>query len=339
MVGVKSPANHKSSDAGRNDCLRSNPESAGMRLKFIFSAVLFAACASTCHAQTHGWHGAFEQARTVAESSGQPVLIHFHAWYCGPCQRMVREVFGDLQVQQALTQGMASVKVDVTHEPELANRCGATSVPRDVVMFQDGTIETLNVGYLSKSQYLNLLRDISERGKTMAVPKPKELAAESPIASKGTTDAAAAANQNETGNSASVVLPEDSESAIDPPLIGLEGFCPVLLHDKREWTAGNEKLTADYRGVRYVFSSESNRDAFLKNPSHYAPQDLGCDAVVLTDSQRAVTGSIRFGAFFDERLYLFQSPENREQFKQNPLKFARIRSALRADQVERNKFQ
>jgi YHS domain-containing protein len=174
----------------------------------------------------------------------------------------------------------------------------------------------------------------------MAVPKPTDPATGPSIASIDASEPAPiTTKESNPQNSAPIVISEASEPSIDPPLIGLEGFCPVLLHDKREWTAGNEAVTADYRGVRYLFSSESNRDIFLKNPSIYAPQDLGCDAVVLTDTQRAVTGSIRFGAFFDQKLYLFQSPENRDQFKQNPLKFVRIRSALRVDQVEGSKFQ
>ncbi len=311
-----------------------------MRLKIILSAVLFAASTATCEAQSQGWHAAFEQARTAAESSSQPILIHFHAWYCGPCQRMDRDVFADPQVQQALTDGIASVKVDVTHEAELASRCGATSVPRDVVMFPDGSIQTVNVGFAQKQAYLDMLRDIADRGKRMAVPKPVEPAATTPIVSNDASQQApVTANELAANSEAPIVIAEASEPAIDPPLIGLEGFCPVLLHDKREWVAGNEAVTADYRGVRYLFSSAASRDAFLKNPAVYAPQDLGCDAVVLTDTQRAVTGSIRFGAFFDQKLYLFQSPENRDQFKQNPLKFVRIRSALRVDQVEGSKFQ
>jgi len=252
---------------------------------------------------------------------------------------MDREVFADPQVQQALADGIASVKVDVTHEPDLASRCGATSVPRDVVMFPDGTIETLNVGYMQKSQYLNLLREISERGKRFAVPKPVDPAPPSTIAASPLTDSRSTPKAENSDSRPSVVVNEAAEPSIDPPLIGLEGFCPVLLHDQRIWTAGSDKITADYRGVRYTFASEGNREQFLKNPSLYAPQDLGCDAVVLTDTQGAVTGSIRFGAFFDGHLYLFQSPENRDQFKQNPLKFARIRSALRVDQIEGTRFQ
>ena len=293
-----------------------------MRLKMIFSAVLFRSFdCDMPRTDSRLACRVMNRLARAAESSAQPVLIHFHAWYCGPCQRMDREVFADLQVQQALTDGMASVKVDVTHEPDLASRCGATSVPRDVVMFPDGTIETLNVGYMQKSQYLNLLRDISERGKQCLFRSQLIRRRQCPIVSKG--EPANACSGSRTQSETRTILPPSCfgsipNQSIDPPLIGLEGFCPVLLHDKREWTAGNEKITADYRGVRYVFSSEANRDEFLKNPSLYAPQDLGCDAVVLTDTQRAVTGSIRFGAFFDDRLYLFQSPENRERIQAEP---------------------
>ena len=312
-----------------------------MRLNMIFPAVLIGVTAATCQAQSEGWQAGYEQARTAAESSGQPLLLHFHAWYCGPCQRMDREIFADPQVQRALMDGLTSVKVDVTHEPDLASRCGATSVPRDVVMFPDGTIETLNAGYMQKAQYLILLRSIAERGKRMYVPRPADPAPATSIVSADPVSPAnpAATLEEDSRKSHPVVVSEASEPSIDPPLIGLEGFCPVLLHDKREWTTGNKDVIADYRGVRYQFSSEATRDQFLKNPSLYAPQDLGCDAVVLTETQRAVTGSIRFGAFFDERLYLFQSPENRVEFKQNPLKFVRIRSALRVDQIEGSKFQ
>ncbi len=310
-----------------------------MRLMMIFSAVLVAVSTVTSQAHSQGWYPAYEQARSASESGGQPVLIHFHAWYCGPCQRMDREVFADGQVQQALTMGLASVKVDVTHEPDLASRCGATSVPRDVVMFADGTIETLNIGYMQKLQYLNLLRDVAERGKRMNVPKPIDPAPSVSVASSEPANSAVSAKEEDESHKSPVVISEASEPSIDPPLIGLEGFCPVLLHDKREWKAGAENITADYRSVRYEFSSEASRDQFLKNPTLYAPQNLGCDAVVLTETQRAVTGSIRFGAFFDDRLYLFQSPENRAEFKENPLKFVRIRSALRVDQIEGNKFQ
>ncbi len=297
-----------------------------MRSMVILSVLASAVVSSPCEAQSDGWQSEFSSAKAAADNSGVPILLHFYAWYCGPCQRMDRDVFSDHQVQQSLSDGISSVKVDVTQDPELASQFGATTVPRDVVIYPDGTSQTLHVGYVSKSSYLSMLRDIAARGRTMVVPRP--------------VDPSTAANPDIVNNvAAKSVIPADAEPSVEPLILGLEGFCPVRLHDKREWTAGQEAVLADYRGIRYQFSGETERAAFLKNPAEYAPQDLGCDPVVLTDVQKAVTGSIRYGAFFDERLYLFRSPENRDQFKKNPLKFTRIRSALKVDQIEGTRFQ
>ncbi len=297
-----------------------------MRIMVILPVLACTAMSSLCEAQSDGWKPGFVSAKSAADSAGLPVLIHFHAWYCGPCQRMDRDVFSDHQVQQSLSDGISSVQVDVSQDPDLAGQYGASTVPRDVVLYPDGSSQTLNIGYLSRSLYLSMLRDIAARGRAMTVPRPAD-----PM-----PDANPAIVSSEN---AATSVPADSVSSAASLILGLEGFCPVRLHDKREWTAGQELLSADYRGIRYQFSGETERDTFLKNPSEYAPQDLGCDPVVLTDVQKAVTGSIRFGAFFDERLYLFQSPQNRDQFKKNPLKFTRIRSALKADQIEGTRFQ
>ena len=297
-----------------------------MRSMVILSVLASAVVSSPCEAQSDGWQSEFSSAKSAADHSGVPILLHFYAWYCGPCQRMDRDVFSDHQVQQSLSDGISSVKVDVTQDPELASQFGATTVPRDVVIYPDGTSQTLHVGYVSKSSYLSMLRDIAARGRTMVVPRP--------------VDPSTAANPDIVNNvAAKSVIPADAVPSAEPLILGLEGFCPVRLHDKREWTVGQEAVLADYRGIRYQFSGETERAAFLKNPAEYAPQDLGCDPVVLTDVQKAVTGSIRYGAFFDERLYLFRSPENRDQFKKNPLKFTRIRSALKVDQIEGTRFQ
>ena len=298
-----------------------------MRSRLLICGVLFTAMSSPSLAQHAGWHSEYSEARDTAEKNSLPILLHFHAWYCGPCQRMDRDVFPDTTVQKTLGENIAAVKIDVSHEPELASQFGASTVPRDVVVFPDGSAETLNVGYMSKSSYLSMLRNVAARGQKMVVPKP--------------TDPAGGINPQivATDKSDNAVVSTVSEPSIDPPIIGLEGYCPVRLHDKRIWTPGLENISADYRGIRYLFSSDSDRDIFLKNPAAYAPQDLGCDPIVLTADQKAVTGSIRFGAFFDQRLYLFRSAENRTQFKQNPLKFTHIRSALKADQIEGSRFQ
>lgn len=284
----------------------------------------------------------YAEASTVAEREGLPILLHFQAWYCGPCQRMDRDVFPHTDVQKALSTGLVSVEIDVTKEPDLAARFEASTVPRDVVVFADGTVETLNIGYMSRAAYVSLLRDTAERGKTRIKVK-----------SRGEEDKQSGSNDavpNPADPSSQVPSPQspvggDSEKAVKPGpeissppdellITGLGGYCPVRLHEAREWTVGLDSIVADYRDIRYRFASVSDRDKFLKNPAEYAPQDLGCDPIVLTKEGRAVAGRIQYGAFFDQRLYLFTSQENRELFKKSPLKYIEIRSALKADQIQ-----
>ncbi len=306
-----------------------------MRSWLITCGLLITTFYSTCFAQHNGWHSGYGEASAASEKDGVPILLHFHAWYCGPCQRMNRDVFPDREVQRLLGTDIAAVEIDVTKEPELASQYGASTVPRDVVVFGDGSVETLNVGYMSKSSYSAMLRDIASRGKA----KQKR---EAPVPRPADPQITERTNTSPTVNEPPVNKPEIRTlelTTIDPPILGLEGYCPVRLLVSRQWTPGQENISADFRDIRYQFATEADREIFLKNPSEYAPQDLGCDPVVLTSDSRAVTGSIRFGAFFDQKLYLFQSPENREKFKSTPLKFTKIRSALRADQIEGTRYR
>ncbi|MFN9718419.1 MAG: thioredoxin fold domain-containing protein, partial [Planctomycetota bacterium] len=227
-------------------------------------------------------------------------MLHFGAWYCGPCQQMEKTVFSDPEVQDALTGGIIAIKIDVSQEVELAQKYGASSVPRDVVVFQDGSVETLNVGRMSKQNYIALIRSVAHRGVAVSRPTPKDESTKKPDPE--------IANTNVDPQSEST----GPDTSTTPPLLGLEGFCPVRLKKNREWINGNSEIKSEYRGILYHFATETERDEFLKSPSFYAPEDLGCDPVILTEDQKAVAGSIRFGAFFDGRLYLFTNRENRD---------------------------
>ena len=117
--------------------------------------------------------------------------------------------------------------------------------------------------------------------------------------------------------------------------MGLDGFSPVLLKKSRQWTRGSAQFTWDYKGVVYYLNSREELIEFRKNPEYYAPKMLGCDPVILWQTDRAIAGSVDFGAFFNDELYLFKSDDRRKQFKANPEKFTRLQHALKATQIER----
>ena len=286
----------------------------------------------TSASEASGFRSDFEEAEREGRESGLPILIHFQAWYCGPCRQMDSQVFAFSDVQEALQTGMISVQLDVTRAPEIASRFDATTVPRDVVLYPDGRSETLNVGFMPRASYLNLLgriRASAQPVRRSSPPERKDLANhETAPSAKSDRESEVAAEQKPSGVTA---------SRSDLP--GLDGYCPVKLSKTREWIAGREELQEEYRGIFYRFSSEEARAEFVKDPGHYAPQNLGCDPVILLSSQKAISGRIEYGAFFDDRLYLFSSPGSKSEFKKNPLRFTRIQHAVRVDEIQNSRIE
>lgn len=270
--------------------------------------------ALSAHA-SEGWYQSYDEARSVSERDGVPLLLHFQASYCGPCRQMSAQVFSQPNIQRQLRDGIAAVEIDVQHRQDLVQKYHVESVPADVVVFPGQGSETVNSGFKSAFAYGDLLRSIAARGeRNSKASQPKEV---KPTVPKS--------------------VPDQSESP--RVVIGIEGFCPVRLMKERKWIAGQPKLTESYRGITYTFSDEESRGEFRRNPSKYTPQNLGCDPVTLYSDQQAIAGQIKFGAFFDDQLFLFETFENRKTFKDNPLKYGRIRHALKVDDLTTRRIQ
>ncbi|MCA9051294.1 MAG: thioredoxin family protein [Planctomycetaceae bacterium] len=268
-----------------------------MLIRSILPVCLALASVGTVTA-SDGWFASYEEAKAAADSQGLPLLLHFHASYCGPCRQMKAQVFSQSQVQQQLGEGIAAVEVDVVERSDLAQQYGASTVPRDIVVYPGQAPQTLNVGFKSTLAYLSLLQNVASTGRKFSRPE------------------------------AVVKMSTPQEQ-----ILGLEGFCPVRLVRDREWISGRRELTAEHRGITYHFSGEAEREAFLKDPPHFSPRNLGCDPVVLFNEQKATIGQIAYGVFFDDQLFLFDSAENRSEFKTNPLKYTRVRHAVRVDEL------
>lgn len=292
-----------------------------------------------------GWQDSYEQARDMAEQQQVPLLLHFHASYCGPCRTMDRTVFSAPGVQRALQDGLVAVKVDTAQRDDLKERYGANTIPRDVVVYPDGSVETLSVGLVPRASYLAILRETAARGRAMLMTLMEELEAEEAeeaesqdVPTPRPVQARVSPVELPSQVAEASEADENQETEADD-IVGLSGYCPVMLTGRREWVAGREDLTQRYRGVLYQFSAEAQRDEFLRNPDRYAPRNLGCDPVVLVREQRAVTGRIRYGAFFDGKLYLFRTAESRREFKRQPLRYTRVQHAVKSTELSGQTFQ
>jgi len=85
-------------------------------------------------------------------NSDKPVLLDFFATWCGPC-RMVGPILEEIAEEN---ENVKVCKIDVDHDPELAQRFNVTSIPLLVVM-QDGKVINQSLGAKPKDQILKLL--------------------------------------------------------------------------------------------------------------------------------------------------------------------------------------
>jgi YHS domain-containing protein len=86
--------------------------------------------------------------------------------------------------------------------------------------------------------------------------------------------------------------------------IAIQGYDPVAYFSNKA-LKGDKKYTANYMGVIYYFSSETNKNNFLKNPSKYEPQYGGWCAFAMGDYGKKVEIDPETFKIVDGRLYLF----------------------------------
>ncbi len=111
--------------------------------------------------------------------------------------------------------------------------------------------------------------------------------------------------------------PAGQDMDFDPPL-GLEGYCPVELTEKRRWVLGNRQWGAIHRGRTYLFAGPEEQRRFLEEPDQYAPVSSGDDVVLSLEHGRSVPGRREHGVFFRGRVYLFADEATLEQFAESP---------------------
>jgi thiol-disulfide isomerase/thioredoxin/YHS domain-containing protein len=125
--------------------------------------------------------------------------------------------------------------------------------------------------------------------------------------------------------------PDQAPAPPAPPALALDGYCPVTLVDRRQWQAGDRQWGAIHRGRTYLFVGEAAQKAFLANPDRYSPVLSGNDPVMRLDHQQDVPGKREYGAFYNDRIYLFTSEDTFQRFDQNPNRYTieTSRQALR----------
>ncbi|MSR56156.1 MAG: DUF255 domain-containing protein [Planctomycetaceae bacterium] len=328
--------------------------------------------ASLCsaeHAVGGVWLHDFAKAEAEAKRLNRPLVVHFHTRKCPPCKRMEREVLETTQVLKLLGDGFVAVKVDL--DPAAGNtwlqqKYRVESMPTDLVLSHDGKLLNRSEGYNGlKSgdgqKYISALTRIDTTyakeglrqsplvaGEVKSTPTatstktaPKETekgVANSSIGGKlvpephepvlMTDNAAAAETSKSTTDTPRSVAANNTE-----PIIGLDGYCPVTLRATRTWKTGETRFACEYDGQTFFFLASDKLEEFKANPDRYVPRLLGCDAVVLAESNLVARGSTKFGAFYEGELFLFETSDSRARFRKDPPRYIHLKHALKPEDL------
>ena len=115
--------------------------------------------------------------------------------------------------------------------------------------------------------------------------------------------------------------PSASNTAAAPqgnPPMGLDGFCPVTLIQKKQWIKGDTRWGAIHRGRTYLFTSPEAQQQFLASPDAFSPTMSGDDPVLALDHNQAIPGRRQHGVFYGGKVYLFSSEASLDVFSKNP---------------------
>ncbi len=285
--------------------------------------------------QTPAWHTDFAAAQAEAKKQNKPMLVHFYATWCGPCQQMEQEVLKSTELSRSVGGQAILVKVDTDDNADLVEKYQIESLPSDLFLTSSGQVISRYVGYQDKAKYLaSMTKSVVKHQQYIAALKPapgapKVAASGKPAATNKQPVLTAKVNVANVNTTLPIATAKDENGV----MVGLDKYSPVALWHHRTWLKGNPEFAHVHKGVTYYLNSADELAKFQANPEQYAPKLLGCDPVILTETDRAISGSTKFGAYFDGDLYVFANETNRDSFKKNPTRYTRTQHVLNTDLI------
>ncbi len=342
-------------------------------LSLYLSALLTAPVAAAEATFTSVWTTDFAAAQEKAKKLNRPLVVHFYGSACPPCRRMEKEVLNTAQVLKILDAGFVAVKVDVARNGKVSERFGIASMPTDIILSPAGKTLVRTEEYVDFRAYLASLTRIdaqyaAERTRVARAAAAEEKQKQDKLSAVAQESLPAKAEPKTAANNApagdklvpppteptkvadlgrtNVPAPETKKPEIPTVsestgkelagmILAMDGYCPVTLRTTRVWKPGNSDITFVHNGQTYYFTTRQTRDEFKANPAKYAPRLLGCDPVALANTDLVVRGNVKFGAYYDGSLFLFENADSRAKFRKEPVRYSKLQHAVKPEDVKK----
>lgn len=234
------------------------------------------------------WRSSYRKAYKEAAEKGQPLLVEFTATWCGACQKMQKQTFGDPKVVTFVQSGFVPLAIDADRHSDLVRGFRIEAFPTTIVVSPELKILKRFSGYQSSSTLLTDLNKVVEE------------------------------NFAERDD----VRPVSATKPVNTSPTAFDGFCLVSILDENKVRRGDGQFRAMYRDQELTFFSEQHRQKFLANPEKYWPAFDGKCLVSERERREETVGDPRMGVTWRGRLWLFADKEQQKRFLQAPHKYA-----------------
>jgi len=102
--------------------------------------------------------------------------------------------------------------------------------------------------------------------------------------------------------------------------VAVKGYDTVAYFSENKAVKGNKKITYEWRGVTWLFSSEGNRQSFIATPENFAPQYGGYCAFAVAQDKTASVDPTLF-TIVDGKLYLNYNKSINKKWRENKESF------------------
>ena len=143
-------------------------------LKAVVALLVFASVARSAEV---AWLDAkqLDSALIQAQSEGKPILVHFGAAWCGPCQVLKKKVFPHPKVATELRR-MITIEVDLDRHADVAERFGVQAVPFDIYLDSNAQVISSQASPHNVKEYVASLQRVLS-----SVAEPARLARAVPV--------------------------------------------------------------------------------------------------------------------------------------------------------------
>ncbi len=129
----------------------------GLAAATVIAALSQTTATAGPNAKGIAWKASLQQAQQEAKRTGKPILVKFHATWCGACKQLASQTLTRPAVVKESKKWVA-VQVDVDKSPKVAEKYGVSALPTVAFLRPDGRLSSSFVGFRDANEAVKIMK-------------------------------------------------------------------------------------------------------------------------------------------------------------------------------------